>query len=403
MFVLVIFVCSCETEGNKEIRENKIDSLKQVVSLQNEDFKKYEESIKKLENVKLSVLENLKKDKDSIADLLAITNAIDATGVNNIFKDYYKPIDYEISSADGYWKRGVYYTSENTGEYFYNVRTSIVDDQLRFYFMGVKSFKEEELLATIYELDENKELHIIDTVNIFQESAYLKGEIHTKDCMLLQLGNLIVKDGSLYYFKINELTENEVDNREFYKYSIGSKSKPEKVNNYIFSNVVAIYRGERKIISPDKTKLAMTYFSDNFSLFKIENWQAIAPSLYTKPFYNMDSEVDNKEKLSEIKFDFEEHFYFTKDGGYMTDNKTDKSVFIGGVCWHSTKNVLYFDNSGIDKRCIWKVNFDANEIIKIVPEHEAIHPYFFKVDDKEYIVYVEENKIMLCEPPSNEN
>ena len=52
--------------------------------------------------------------------------------------------------------------------------------------------------------------------------------------------------------------------------------------------------------------------------------------------------------------------------------------------------------------CIWMVNLSNRKVKKIVPEHEAIHPYFFIYKNQEYIAYLEENKIMLAEPPDKE-
>lgn len=82
-------------------------------------------------------------------------------------------------------------------------------------------------------------------------------------------------------------------------------------------------------------------------------------------------------------------------------------LLIGKFVWNSIIGVrvpiLFFDNSGIDYRCIWTIDPYSGEVKKIIPEHEAIHPFYFveTIVDSEYLLYVEGNSIKKAVPPED--
>ena len=59
----------------------------------------------------------------------------------------------------------------------------------------------------------------------------------------------------------------------------------------------------------------------------------------------------------------------------------------------SPRRFLFFDNAGVDYRCIWRVDTQTQEVVKIVPEHEAIHPFVFAHDGNAFVAYVEGPRI----------
>jgi len=70
---------------------------------------------------------------------------------------------------------------------------------------------------------------------------------------------------------------------------------------------------------------------------------------------------------------------------------------IGGFTWSKDNSSIYFDNHKIwGMACIWKYDVDTHELRKIVPEHEAEEPFAFTYDEKEYVVYIEGNKIKVA-------
>ncbi len=404
LIILLIFI-GCSNKSKKEDIE-QIKSLKSQILKQENIIKNIEKSHdNSLESIQ-SKTKKLEKEKDSLKRLHEISMAIDATINTNQNISHVQTIAYEALPNDKYWKRGVYYTSEKEDEYFYNVRTSIINNQLRFYFMGLKQpFDIENPIGTIYELDENKDLYVVDTINLLPKikavdswQVTLDKETHLQEFMLFQLDNLIVKDGRLYYYKIKEVEKNYLfgnPTKEYYEYIIGTKEKSKKINNTVLSNVIVDTTVDSKILNPAKTKLAVNS-GELLDFYEIPNVNKLHDSLYLNHSYTFVS------SLPKLDFKLSDFIKLESDDLY-TDTDTDKTLLFGGVCWHSRKNILYFDNSGMTFRCIWKIDFDKNKVTKIVPEHEAIHPFFFETSKREYIAYVEKNKIMICEPESNFN
>ncbi len=402
--LLFLQLSSCKQKSLQEDIE-QIKKLEKEISSKEAAIKDLQsnkdESVKSLE-VKLK---NLKKSKDSIHRLHKVYTGIDVMANSNVNTNYSKKLAYETLPPDKYWTRGTYYVSENKNEYFYNVRTSIINDQARFYFIGVKQpFDEKNPVGTIYELDEDKSLHVIDTINLLPKIKGEKGwelhsnkETHLQEFMLFQLDNLIVKDGRLYYYKIKEVERSYLFSnatKEYYEYIIGTKASSKKIDNIVLSNVIVNTTTDSKILNPTKTKLAVNS-GELLDFYEIPNVNTLYDSLYLNDKY-----YTYIESLPKIDFKLSDFIKLESDQLY-TDTDSNETLLFGGVCWHSRKNILYFDNSGMLFRCIWEIDFDKNKVTKIVPEHEAIHPYFFEVRAKAYIAYVEKNKIMLCEPKSN--
>jgi len=407
--ILIVFSCSTKSKKGDIVQ---IENLKKEISKQKEQILKQQHTIENIEKAHDNSLHKIKtntqkleREKDSLKKLYEISTAINGMSSNVTTTNYRKTLDYKVVTNDKYWKRGVYYTSEKRDEYFFNVRTSIINNQMRFYFMGVEyPLKKDNLIINVYELNDSKELYEIDTVNLSSVASNLVSDYDAEtffhELTSLQLDNLILKNGRLYYYKIKEIKTDyrpKVVKKEYYEYVLGSKNKTQKIETTVLSNVIVDTPDDIKIISPDKTKVVINY-GEVMSFHKIPNWKSQYKQIVSNEYM-----VD---KLPKLKFNLDKHIKFQTEGQMFIDEDTgreDNSLLFGGICWHSRKNILYFDNSGMTFRCIWEIDFDKNKVTKIVPEHEAIHPYFFETLDKEYIAYVEKNKIMLCEPESNFN
>ncbi|WP_075343593.1 hypothetical protein [Tenacibaculum agarivorans] len=405
--IVMLIVLSCSNKSKKEDIV-QIENFKKEISKQKEQILKQQKTIESIEKAHDNSLgkiktdtQKLEREKDSIKRLYEISIAINGMS-DNVTKNYTKTLDYKIVTNDKYWNRGVYYTSEKKNEYFFNVKTSIINNQMRFYFMGVEyPLKKDNLIINVYELNDNKELYEIDTVNLSSVASNLVSDYDAEtffhELTSLQLDNLILKNGRLYYYKIKEIKTDyrpKVVKKEYYEYVLGSKNKTQKIETTVLSNVIVETPDDIKIISPDKTKVVINY-GEVMSFHEITNWNKQCKLILSNEYI-----VD---KLPELKFKLSDHIKESKEFGLAVDEDTGEALLFGGICWHSRKNILYFDNSGMTFRCIWEIDFDKNKVTKIVPEHEAIHPYFFETLDKEYITYVEKNKIMLCEPESNFN
>lgn len=79
--------------------------------------------------------------------------------------------------------------------------------------------------------------------------------------------------------------------------------------------------------------------------------------------------------------------------------KNEDWHFIGKLAWEDTSKALYFNNVAA-KACIWRVDFEAKTIIKIVPEHEAVNAHFVRVRGKPYVLFEIElkNEFWLATP-----
>ncbi len=353
----------------------------------------FDESLNKQKNIE----KKLYQEKDSLIRLYNKSLSIDQT-------QNFKKIVYTDIIQDKYWKRGTYYVSKNKGEQLYNVRVSDLADKIRFHFMGINStFKSDENpTATIYELDENKEIHVIDSFRLpFYEVDFASKDspdIHLTAFMLRQTDNLIIQNDTLYYFKENADVSSEdsmyelINKRDYYSYKIGSKQKAERIKNKMKSNKLYFCRSTfRALINPQNTIIASTHnYNINFNYISDKN-------KILNELYKTESFTDFLDDLPKVDFNLSS-FFGSIEEGVISEVNSDKEVFFGSMSWHKTDRKLYFDNSGFDYRCIWEADIDKNKVVKIVPEHEAIQPFF--VDNK-YIAYVESNKIMICESPDH--
>ncbi len=83
----------------------------------------------------------------------------------------------------------------------------------------------------------------------------------------------------------------------------------------------------------------------------------------------------------------------------INSNYDESSSFaIGYLSWDYQGTNLFFDNSNIQLACIWKTDVKRRVTTKIVPEHDAICPFYFEFKGKPYVAYTYHNQLMVCEP-----
>ncbi|WP_158977205.1 hypothetical protein [Cellulophaga sp. L1A9] len=356
---MFLFACDIQNEAeNKRIKE--LEQKLRITKDSLTDIKiRYKDILRNQENFRDSVIFLKQKLKQSSSVL------------------NYLPIDYKQTVKDEYWKRGEFYTSKNEGEIYCNVKVSELNGKMYFYFLGIQNYSKNNFNVALYELDELKQIIVIDTFKIPSKGAYFDHhteERHLDDSLLKQLDNIIIKGNDVYYYKLNADRK-----KEFYVYKINSKKKSERVYDNILSDV---------------------YFNEGYPMrafFNYNNSIVAITDAYSIDFRYRQFESFSFNKLNKLKkIDFNFNSFFTVDNDYIIDNDSDKKLFFGGLDWHNTKNILYFDNSGFNYRCIWEADLEKKQVIKIVPEHEAIHPFFI---NEKYIAYIQNNKIMICESP----
>ncbi|MBI4820005.1 MAG: hypothetical protein HY791_27265 [Deltaproteobacteria bacterium] len=67
---------------------------------------------------------------------------------------------------------------------------------------------------------------------------------------------------------------------------------------------------------------------------------------------------------------------------------------IGQAAFSDDSKTLFFDNAG-KNACIWELHLPTKSLTKVVPEHEAEHPFFFRKDGREGLAYVERNTVRV--------
>ena len=76
----------------------------------------------------------------------------------------------------------------------------------------------------------------------------------------------------------------------------------------------------------------------------------------------------------------------------------EDGFMIGNLSWSIDDRILYFDNHSTGIACIWRYDTKTKELSKIIPEHEAEQGFGFSHNNREYIIYIRENKIMFATP-----
>ena len=69
---------------------------------------------------------------------------------------------------------------------------------------------------------------------------------------------------------------------------------------------------------------------------------------------------------------------------------------IGQVAW-ADDDTFYFDNSGA-AACIWKIDLVDRTLSKVVPEHNARHPYPYNDGLRHFVAYIEQNYVKIVQP-----
>ncbi|MDC1105508.1 hypothetical protein OAT16_02310 [Prolixibacteraceae bacterium] len=299
--------------------------------------------------------------------------------------------EYEQEYSSSPWKRGSIYASADQSERLYHATSLIHNDSLFFYFVGVanpKTMREGNKNAKVYELDQDGNVFIIDEFDY--EYLY---ELYGDDVQHNHYGMFKVRDGKLYYQQL--IYGKAHDKKEYDYFNIlekmyvpGSKAQPEEVSERVDpleyrSSALDMYI--RFTQSPDRHKIAWTA-KESTDIYVVydEPCEKIISQLVTYGADSYDTDY--------LKGDFKIKPYFPSE-----HEKTD--AIFGGMSWSDDSKVLYFDNSAFDLACIWRFDLEAKKIEKIVPEHEAILPHYFKYMGKEYIAYTQDNKLMIAISP----
>lgn len=300
---------------------------------------------------------------------------------------------------DAYGKRGVVFRSPNTEEQLFHVRILSEEASLIYIFMGAvipKDSTDTSHFTRIYEYTEKEGIHVIDSMKIAAFNHYWVHNgngVYFEQMLLRNSDNLLFKEKTLLYYKENRSEENKYSNpgKKYFSYIINSKKTPTEISEYDF------YKD-----NPRRQTSTI-----NHVLLSPERNFCLTSDVYNIRFYNhlkRDSililQKQNNEAISKyfnsesVKSSLSLFDYFPTQS---IDEICDEEALFGHMVWHPMHDTLFFDNSGYCYACIWMFDYKSREAKKLVPEHEAIHPFFFIKENQEFLAYVQTNEIRVYE------
>lgn len=262
--------------------------------------------------------------------------------------------------SETYWEREAVFESDDEDEFLFHVSASdIYPREVVLTFIGVQVIDQFTINVNVYKKEMNWSEHLIES---FEAEYYsYDSEPVAADLIRRFNNNFQIRGDNLFYY-----------------------TSPDGYNNKVYKQYDLRLNDEPKVISEEEyNSLPIKLAYDDTGL---ETWSA------------------KKGKYNAVGHQYQIDIYEEGDLIMSLDNflKTE-DLLIGKFVWDDNATLLFFDNSGVDYRCIWTMNPKTQQVIKIIPEHHAIHPFYFKSRDNggEYLLYVEENKIMRAYPPKS--
>ncbi len=278
-----------------------------------------------------------------------------------------------------YWERKTVFTGNDPEEDLAHVRVYNEDN---FIFMGVvwPAEKNGTFYTNIYEYNSgSKQLYRIDTfpANVHKKPQGIISDIYFNPYIKRQSDNLVINNGELNYYE--ESADSGILINK--KYKLGSRKTPVVISK---KQVESGYYADRSYgeasDSPDGKLKAYNSTYDISIKTNTQQPETIIQSI--------------EEPLKAVATDPVKGGYLPIGNVFVKHELRD--LLIGTICWSNDSAYLYFDNSGIDYRCIWEINLKTKEITKIIPEHNALHPFCFIKNGKPHIAYTEYNKIKIA-------
>lgn len=294
----------------------------------------------------------------------------------------------------------VLFTSGNPDEKLLHVRVHTKGDTPTYFFLGTevpKDSTDRSKLVRMYELTEHFGLYVIDSAPLYCfEGEWISSDngVIFEEFLYRNYDNLYIQKDTLFYFTEHGVTDKAGSGsqqlRKFFAYAIGSESKAVSISAERFyenNPRRTINALEVLSFSPSGKQIA---YSDIYNVYfhKSKN--------YTKE--DMYEAYINKEIMRDTLYDirtgdFELQPNFPDTLGRDPYKPCDERALFGGMNWYPNEKVLFFDNSGYCYACVWMINLETKSCTKLVPDHEAIHPFYFTRFEQEFLAYVQENQI----------
>lgn len=293
-------------------------------------------------------------------------------------------------SRSGPWRQFPLFQSENPGELLFHPRVlpaggvGIADLHMLCMGMIPPQAPGGEYRMTLYEKAPGRAVHRIDRFPAAVRTGpavygvEAKDGVHFEPFVWRQSDNLVLTDRYLYYYRERTGTEDDLDYWKHWRYGLGSREAPERVGEAEFLAAGRSYNIEdfqHVSLSPDGRTVA---FTDTYGI-----------AIYRDPgsFQVLKRARSRAEAFSTTMRDFSTGSFFGEGEG---------TVLIGALSWSADGRRVYFDNSGVDYRCVWALDVEDRSVLKIVPEHDAIHPWAFTWNGVSCVAYAEGGAVRVA-------
>lgn len=333
-------------------------------------------------------LDSLKAEQQRIADSIALREQFIADSLE------------QERQKEQWLADTVLYTSENPREKLLHVRVHSDRKAPTYLFLGAEvpqDSTDKSQLVRFYEYRAEAGIHVIDSapMHCFDgEWIGTENGVVFEEFLYRNYDNLYIINDTLFYYTERGIPKrDETRNhslKKFFAYTIKSKEKARSITaeSYYKNNPRrTLNSAEVLSFSPSGEQLA---YSDIYNVFfhKSKNYSKAA----------MYEAYVHKDILADTLYDtaagdFELMPIFPDTLGFQDNGGCDARALFGGMHWYPNEKVLFFDNSGYCYACVWMIDLETRACTKLVPDHEAIHPYYFTRYGYEFLAYVQNNQI----------
>lgn len=310
--------------------------------------------------------------------------------------------EFAAPAQDGYWQRKNIYSFADTSLRVLYPRECYSGFERVFYCITVKYPRSDKdtTMAYIWELTNNAPLYAIDSFPLlaFRSSCTSNdSNEYVSEAILRHYDNLMIHGDTVFYF--SEKSDSSglftpallKQNRSYFSYIIQSRKTSVPCSSEPFDRYSDRYLSGSTYhyaVTPDTTCLAYSniydihIYHDRRTINKILSMESIE-------FPDLDSSIGD--------------YSVTKLLVESSHQKIDDMCYplLGTMCWQEDGKRLYFDNSGFCYACIWYTDCMLKNVVKIIPEHDAMHPWFFIMQGRRCILYAEKNKLMIAGEPDS--
>jgi len=288
------------------------------------------------------------------------------------------------------WKQQTTYLSPHAKEVLMAVRVQVTPEGNRFFFLGsipTRTSSGANPMVYFYEYTGKGNPYIFDSMpapTIPAEESIDDSKSRLRDYALHHFDNLWITGTQVRYFRLDTGVAARGEALHYFAYDIGTHNPPQAIPANVFRQGNPRQRFDKTALlveqSPDKS---LCLVNADYGLYVVHDCD---PTYLTTHYYpKVDSSIGDVNLRSLLP---------RQDDGCGPD-----AFLIGAAQWSANGQTIFFDNSGVCMACIWKLDLATKKITKIVPEHNALSPWFFQVGKQQFIAYTQNNAIKIATAP----